>query len=72
MPESKKEEAAPKAADLGSAGASADPLVHQALAELDIAKQNRADLDVNEADVQAADSAVHAAEAKLSELGVAL
>ena len=49
----------PAAAPLGDAGASSNPLVHQALAARDIAVQN------------GDDDAVKAADAWLAELGVA-
>jgi hypothetical protein len=43
--------------------------VQHALAELQTAQMNRSTLDVEEADVKAADAAVAAAEKRLGELG---
>jgi hypothetical protein len=54
---------------LGPAGEASDPAVHAALAKLQIAQSNRAALDVNPADVQAADDEVKAAEKALADLG---
>jgi hypothetical protein len=72
-PESKSEpksESKPASkASLGPAGESSDPAVHAALARLQIAQSNRAALDVSEADVQAADEQVKAAEKALADLG---
>jgi hypothetical protein len=56
-------------ASLGPAGESSDPTVHAALARLQIAQSNRAALDVDEADVQAADDEVKDAEKALADLG---
>ena len=58
----------PKAA-LGNAGEASDPAVHDALARLAIARSNRETLDVNPADVKAADEAVEVAEKVLADLG---
>ena len=57
---------------LQPAGETSDPLVHQALAELETAERNRDALDVPEEDKKAADEAVKAAKAKLKDLGVAV
>ena len=57
------------AGTLGRASESGDPAVQHALAELQTAQLNRAALDVEEADVKAADEAVAAARKKLNELG---
>jgi hypothetical protein len=62
-------EAAPSGELSPDAGASGDPRVHEALAKLDIARQNRAALDVPEPAVEAADKEVADAEAALAELG---
>jgi hypothetical protein len=69
-PESKPEpKAQPSKGSLAPAGESSDPAVHAALARLQIAQSNRAALDVSEADVQAADDEVKAAEKVLADLG---
>jgi ABC-type sugar transport system substrate-binding protein len=60
--------AAPKAS-LGPAGETSDPAVHDALARLAIARSNRDALDVDPADVEAADDAVKEAEKALADLG---
>jgi hypothetical protein len=65
-PEASK--AAPQAS-LGPAGEASDPAVHDALARLAIARSNRAALDVDAADVKAADDAVKDAEQALADLG---
>jgi hypothetical protein len=54
---------------LGKAGESGDPAVQHALAELQTAQMNRRSLDVEEADVKAADAAVKVAQDALAELG---
>lgn len=51
------------------ASESGDPAVQHALAELQTAQMNRSALDVEEADVKAADAAVAAAEKHLGDLG---
>lgn len=61
--------AAKPAGKLAPAGASGDPAVQKALAELYTAQQNRATLDVEEADIKAADEAVKVAEKNLADLG---
>ena len=76
MPESKSTEAkaetvkASTKVDLPAAGSSSDPLVHQAIAELEIAERNRDALDVSDEDKKAAEDAVKEAEKKLKDLGV--
>ena len=62
-------DAKPKAADLAPSGESTDPAVHVAMANLQVARMNRATLDVEEADIKAADAAVKAAQDALAELG---
>lgn len=59
----------PSKGSLGPAGEASDPAVHDALARLEIARSNRATLDVDPADVKAADDAVAAAEKALADLG---
>jgi len=54
---------------LASAGASGDPAVQHALAELQTAQMNRRALDVEAADIDAADDAVKAAQKNLANLG---
>ncbi len=58
-----------KAGPLGSAAASSDPAVHQAMAVLQGAQMNRDALDVAEADIEAADKAVADAKKALADLG---
>jgi hypothetical protein len=69
--EAKKEAAETKTTSgkLAPAGASGDPAVQKALADLYTAQQNRAALDVEEADIKAADEQVAAAEKALADLG---
>lgn len=65
-----EETAEPASGDLSDdAGASGDPRVHEALAKLEVARTNRAALDVPEADVETADKEVADAEKALGELG---
>jgi len=59
----------PTAADLAPSGESTDAAVHVAMANLQVARMNRATLDVEEADIKAADAAVKAAQDALAELG---
>lgn len=67
--ESKAEEKPAKAGPLAPAGHSGDPAVQYAVAELQTARMNRATLDVEEADIKAADEAVKAKEKALADLG---
>ena len=64
-----KADAKPKAADLAASGESTDPAVHFAMANLQAALMNRKALDVEEADIKAADAEVKAAQDALAELG---
>jgi hypothetical protein len=64
-----KPESQPSKGSLGPAGEASDPAVHDALARLEIARSNRAALDVDAADVKAADDAVKDAEKALAGLG---
>lgn len=61
--------AAAKAGPLLRASESSDPAVHKAMADLDAARMNRAALDTEEADIEAADKAVEDAKKALAELG---
>jgi hypothetical protein len=54
---------------LAPAGASGDPAVQHALANLQTAQMNRNALDVEAADIKAADDAVKVAQDALAELG---
>lgn len=60
---------AAKAGPLARASESGDPAVHQALAVLQGAQMNRAALDVEKADIDAADQAVADAKKALADLG---
>lgn len=60
---------AAKAGPLARASEASDPAVHHAMAVLDAALMNRAALDVEEADVKAADEQVEAARRALADLG---
>lgn len=58
-----------KAGPLARASESGDPAVHHALAVLNAAQMNREALDVEKADIDAADKAVEDAKQALAELG---
>jgi len=68
-PSEPKADAKPKAAELAASGESTDPAVHFAMANLQAALMNRKALDVEEADIKAADAEVKAAQDALAELG---
>lgn len=63
------EKPAAKAGPLGRASEATDPAVHHAMAVLDGALMNRAALDVEAADIKAADEQVEAARKALADLG---
>lgn len=58
-----------KARPLAHASESGDPAVHHALAVLDAARMNREALDVEKADIDAADKQVEDAKQALADLG---
>lgn len=64
-----KSAAAKPQGKLARAAESGDPTVQHALAELQTAQMNRSTLDVEEADVKAADAQVKAAQDRLADLG---